>query len=335
MSSDHGHAHPHHEHEDHDGHAHHGHSHGLPTTPRNRSDDERRRDRQRLLFALCLTGTLFVGELVGGLWSHSLALVSDAGHMLSDLFAQGLALGALALSARPADARRTYGWHRIEILAALGNGILLGALSGVLVWQAVQRIGVPSEVTGEVTKAMRMMAIAGFGLVFNVLGAWVLHGGKSLNMRGAYLHVLSDLVSSAAVLVGGAIMFFSKGMAWIDPSLSILIAVFVLWGAVRLVREAVDILLEAVPKELDRDRVIHAMCKVDGVSAIHDIHIWSITSGLHSMSAHVVVREGSQDHDALLRLLHELLQREFQIEHSTLQLERVGFDHVGTVCADC
>jgi cobalt-zinc-cadmium efflux system protein len=332
MSGDHEHAHEHH---DHEGHEHHGHSHGLPQIPRNRSDEERRRDRNRLVIALCLTSTLFIGELAGGLWSHSLALLSDAGHMLSDLFAQGLALGALALSARPADSRRTYGWHRIEILAALGNGILLGALAGVLVWQAVQRFGGAPEALSSQIMATRMMAIAGCGLLFNIVGAWVLHGGKGLNMRGAYLHVLSDLVSSAAVLAGGAVMYFERGMAWIDPALSILIAVFVLWGAVRLVREAVDILLETVPKELDRDRVIHAMCAIEGVTAIHDIHIWSITSGLHSLSAHVVVREGGGDQDALLRLLHEVLQREFQIEHSTLQLERAGFDHVGTVCADC
>jgi cobalt-zinc-cadmium efflux system protein len=345
MSGDHKHhAHPHaghdhglgHDHSKHDhGHDHAGHSHGLPSAPRNRSADQRTRDQRRLLIALCLTGSLFIGELVGGLWSHSLALISDAGHMLSDLFAQGLALGALAIATRPADSRRTFGWYRIEILAALANGILLGALSGVLVWQAVQRMGVPAEAHNAVTMALRMMAIAGAGLVVNMIGAWVLHGAQNLNMRGAYLHVLSDLVSSAAVLVGGTIMYLAKGMAWIDPALSIVIAVLVLWGAVRLVREAVDILLEAVPRELDRDRVKHAMIAVEGVVAIHDVHIWSITSGLHSLSAHVVVREGGQDQDTLLRLLHELLQREFQIEHSTLQLERVGFDHVGTVCADC
>jgi len=248
--------------------------------------------------------------------------------MLSDFFAQGIALGALALAARPADARRTFGWHRIEILAALGNGILLGLLSGALVWQAWRRIGAPVEV-----QTSLMMAVAAAGLVANLVGVWLLHGAESLNVRGAYLHVLSDTVSSVAVLIGGAVMYFMKGAYWIDPILSMLIGAFVLWGAVRLVRDAVDILLDTVPRELDRDRVCKAMGSIDGVVAIHDVHIWSITSGLHSLSAHVVIQiaDGAPQ-DELLRRLHEVLKREFRIEHTTLQLEPVGFDHVGHVC---
>jgi cobalt-zinc-cadmium efflux system protein len=326
----HGHHHGHDHGHDH-GHAHdhgHGHHHGLPRTPRGTSAERRASDRRRLKLALGVTAALFLCELIGGLWSHSLALVSDAGHMLSDLFAQGIALGALALAARPADARRTFGWHRIEILAALGNGILLALLAGGLVWQAWRRIGAPVEVH---TSVMIFIAIA--GLIANLLGVWLLRGAESLNVRGAYLHVLSDSISSVVVIVGGVVMYFEKGLYWIDPALSIAIAAFVLWGAVRLVREAVDILLDTVPKELDRDRVTKAMGSIEGVIAIHDVHIWSITSGLHSLSAHVVVRiEGEVRSEELLRRLHELLQREFQIEHSTLQLEPVGFDHVGTIC---
>jgi cobalt-zinc-cadmium efflux system protein len=323
-----GHDHAHHDHgHDHD-HDHAGHSHGLP---RAASDPaQRERDRRRLIFAVGITAVLFVCELVGGLYARSLALVSDAGHMLSDIFAQGLALGAIMLAARPADSRRTFGWHRVEILAALANGILLGLLSGALMWQAYRRFGEPVEVHTGI-----MMGIAAAGLVANLLGAWLLHGAKNLNVRGAYLHVVSDTVSSVAVLIGGAVMYFEKGLYWLDPVLSILIGIFVLYGAVRLVREAVDILLETVPKELDRDRVCKEIQKVDGVIAIHDVHIWSITSGLHSLSAHVVVRVGGgETQDVLLRRLHEVLQREFKIEHSTLQLEPVGFDHVGTaVCS--
>ena len=197
-------------------------------------------------------------------------------------------------------------------------------------WQAYRRFGQPVEVHTGV-----MIGIAAAGLVANLLGAWLLHGAQNLNVRGAYLHVVSDTVSSVAVLIGGIVMYFKKGLYFLDPLLSILIGVFVLWGAVRLVREAVDILLETVPRELDRDRVCTAIREVDGVIAIHDVHIWSITSGLHSLSAHVVVQvEGEQRHDELLRRLHEVLQREFKIEHSTLQLEPVGFDHIGTaVCS--
>ncbi|MEO6952496.1 MAG: cation diffusion facilitator family transporter [Polyangia bacterium] len=317
-------------HHDHHGHDHAGHSHSLPRRPSVATPESRARDSRRLKLAVGITAVLFVCELVGGLLSHSLALVSDAGHMLSDIFAQGLALGAIVLAARPADSRRTFGWHRIEILAALANGILLGLLSGALMWQAYRRIGTPVEVhTG------LMMIIAAAGLVANLLGAWLLHGAQNLNVRGAYLHVISDTVSSVAVLVGGAAMYFAKGLYFIDPILSILIGLFVLWGAVRLVREAVDILLETVPRELDRDRVTSAIGAVRGVVEVHDMHIWSITSGMCSMSAHVVVRiEAGQSQDDLLRNLHEVLQREFQICHSTLQLEPIGFDHVGTVCAD-
>ena len=324
-----------HDHHDHDGHAQHGrdhagHGHGLPRRSAVATPGSRARDSRRLKLAVGITATLFVCELVGGLVAHSLALVSDAGHMLSDIFAQGLALGAIVLAARPADARRTFGWHRIEILAALANGILLGLLSGALLWQAFRRIGAPVEVQTGI-----MMVVAAAGLVANLLGAWLLHGAQSLNVRGAYLHVISDTVSSVAVLVGGAVMYFAKGLFYIDPILSIFIGLFVLWGAVRLVREAVDILLETVPRELDRDHVTQAMGQVDGVVAVHDMHIWSITSGLCSMSAHVVVRvAGGSTQDDLLRQLHEVLHREFQIGHSTLQLEPVGFDHVGTVCAD-
>jgi cobalt-zinc-cadmium efflux system protein len=316
-----------HAHDGHD-HDHAGHSHGLPRATNDPA--QRARDRRRLLFALGITAILFVCELVGGLYARSLALVSDAGHMLSDLFAQGLALGAIVLAARPADARRTFGWQRVEILAALANGILLGLLSGALMWQAYRRFGEPVEVHTGI-----MMGIATAGLFANLLGAWLLHGAQNLNVRGAYLHVISDTVSSVAVLIGGAVMYFAHGLYFLDPLLSVLIGIFVLWGAVRLVREAVDILLETVPRELDRDRVCTAIQQVDGVLAIHDVHIWSITSGLHSLSAHVVVRvEGDARHDELLRRLHEMLQREFQIEHSTLQLEPLGFDHVGTaVCS--
>jgi cobalt-zinc-cadmium efflux system protein len=317
MGNDH-HGHDHQGH-DHDHDHHHGHFHG--------HHHHRIGDRRRLRLALVVTSALFVAELVGGLVSHSLALVSDAGHMLSDLFAQGIALGALALAARPADARRTFGWHRVEILAALGNGILLALLSGALVWQAWHRIGAPVEV-----QTSLMMGIAAAGLLANLLGVWLLHGAESLNVRGAYLHVLSDTVSSVAVLAGGAVMYFAHGMYWIDPILSMLIGAFVLWGAVRLVRDAVDILLDSVPKELDRDRVMKAMGAVDGVVAIHDVHIWSITSGMHSLSAHVVIKVEHPRPEELLRCLHELLQREFKIGHTTLQLEPVGFDHVGQIC---
>jgi cobalt-zinc-cadmium efflux system protein len=289
---------------------------------------DRARERRRLILTLGVTIVIMVAEILGGLWSHSLALLSDAGHMLSDVVAQGLSLGALYLAARPADERRTYGWYRIEILAALMNGVALVALSAGILWVAAHRLPTPVEV-----QTALMIKIAAVGLVANLIGAWLLHDLESLNMRGAYLHILLDSLSSAAVVVGGLIMWRSRGLYWLDPVLSLLIGVFVLYSAYRLIREAVDVLLEAVPRGIDLAGVTHAIDHIEGVSGVHDLHIWTITSGLHALSAHLVVTPGhTAEHDQLLNRVKEMLLRDFAIAHTTLQIESEDYEHVGHVC---
>jgi cobalt-zinc-cadmium efflux system protein len=285
-------------------------------------------DKKRLVAALVVTAVVLVAEVVGGIVSHSLALLSDAGHMLSDVVAQALSLAALAIAARPADARRTYGWHRVEILAALGNGVTLVALSLFLVWEGWQRLHAPVVVQTNI-----MMIIAGIGLVSNVAGAWFLHGSHSLNVKSAYLHVLGDALSSLAVLGGGAVMYFAHGLYWLDPALSMAIGLLILWSSYALIRDAVDVLLETVPRDIDLAGVTHAIDGMEHVVAVHDLHVWTITSGLHALSAHIVVRglDGGA-RDGFLKLLTETLSARFKITHTTVQLESESYEHDCHVC---
>jgi cobalt-zinc-cadmium efflux system protein len=311
-------------------HHHHSHAHTLtqPTDASALHAAERAGERTKLALTIVVTSAILVAEVVGGILSHSLALLSDAGHMLSDVAAQVLSLVALVLATRPADARRTYGWYRLEILAALINGLTLVLLSGFILWSAVHRLWAPVEVHTRL-----MIIVAGVGLGANLVGAWLLHDAKSLNAKGAYLHILGDTLSSVAVLVGGAVMFALKGSYWVDPALSILIGVFILYSAYSLVREAVDILLETVPRGVDLDGVSRAIDTIDGIKEVHDLHIWTITSGMYALSAHVVLATGhTKDNDAILNRIKEVLLRDFKIAHTTLQLESEEYEHVGHVC---
>jgi cobalt-zinc-cadmium efflux system protein len=290
--------------------------------------ETRHSDRRRLVGVLVLTTVILVAEVFGGWLAHSLALLSDAGHMLSDVVAQALSLAALVIAARPADARRTYGWHRVEILAALGNGVALVVVSLILVWEGWQRLHSPVEV-----RTTLMMPIAGVGLCASLFGAWLLHGSHSLNVKGAYLHVLGDTLSSAAVLTGGAVMFFAHGAYWLDPALSIGIGVLILYSSYALIRDAVDVLLETVPRDVDLAGVTHTLDGMPHVVAVHDLHVWTITSGLHALSAHIVVRQsdvGKRD-ELINEIKRELLER-YKITHTTLQIESESFDHECHVC---
>jgi cobalt-zinc-cadmium efflux system protein len=316
------HAHDHHGHDhghDHDGHDHHHHDHDHDHGPA-RHGELRASDRKRLLFALGLSCSIFVAELVGGLLSRSLALVSDAGHVLADMSGLFVSLVAITLASRPPTAKRTFGYHRLEILAALANGVVLVTLAALVVSAAVQRLGAPVEVHADI-----MLPVAGLGLVANTTGAWLLHGAHSLNARSAYLHVLSDALSSLAVLVGGAVIAIWPRLAFIDPLLGLLIAAVVVNGAVRLLREAVDVLLEAVPRGVDLEEVRARVRALPGIVDVHDLHIWTITSGLTALSAHVVVAEGTAS-DPLLRSVKSLLLREHKIGHSTIQVESTAYD---------
>lgn len=285
-------------------------------------------DRKRLVGALVVTVVMLLAEAVGGWLAHSLALLSDAGHILSDVVAQALALAALVIAARPADARRTYGWHRVEILAALGNGLALVVLSLVLLWEGWQRLHAPVAV-----HASLMMPIAAFSLCGSMLGAWLLHESESLNVKGAYLHVLGDMLSSATVLAGGAVMYFAHGVYWLDPLLSMAIGCLILYSSWALIRDAVDVLLETVPRNVDLAGVTQALDGMPNVVAVHDLHVWTITSGLHALSAHVVVRQSDvAKRDELINEIKRVLLERYKIAHTTLQIESESFDHACHVC---
>jgi len=289
----------------------HAHAH-LPTHGARRQDE-----RKRLLIALVMTGIILVVEVGGGLLTNSLALVSDGGHMLSDLLSLGMAMAALTLARRPPTERRTYGYHRFEILAALGNGALLFLVALYILFQAYGRLRSPEPID-----SLQMLAIAGVGLAANLVSMAALrHHGESLNTRGAFLHILSDTLSSVGVIVGGVIIALT-GLFVVDALLSVGIAVIILAGAYRLSREAISILLESTPKSIPLPAVREAMLSVADVQGVHDVHVWTITSGLYALSAHVVVAE----HDCgcsgrTLVGVNEVLHERFGITHTTLQIE--------------
>ena len=295
---------------DHD-HSEEGHSHGIGSY--------RGADRKALLIAALLTGGFMIAEAVGGVVTGSLALLADAGHMLSDSFSLFLALFAVSIAARPATAKRTFGYKRAEILAALVNGVLLVLVSLWVVYEAIGRLDDPVEVMGG-----GMMAIAVLGLIINVVAFLVLWkgGGESLNVRAALRHVLGDLLGSVGVIIAAGVILVT-GWEPIDPIVSILISILIVASAWSVLKESVDVLLEAAPKGIDTQEVGMAMAGVDGVEQVHDLHIWQITSGFPSLSAHVLVGADLDCHRVRLEL-DSLLKEQFDIEHSTLQLEHAG-----------
>jgi len=299
-------------HDHHHGHSHsHGHSHGHGHHHHHGDGNA-----SRLAVVLALTALYMVAEVVGGLLSHSLALLADAGHMLSDVGALGLSLFAAWISRRPPTPRRSYGFYRTEILAALANAATLIAISIWVCIEAWHRLHAPPEVAGRL-----VMAIAAGGFVINVAGMWVLHGGRedNLNVRGAWLHVATDALGNIGTVVAGALVAYA-GLAWADPAASVLIALLVCWSSWALLKESVEVLMESTPSGIDPDRVREVLHGVSGVSAVHDLHIWSITSGQVSMSAHVAV-DGSRPDRLVLPDLCAALRDGFAITHVTLQLE--------------
>ncbi|HPC82950.1 MAG TPA: cation diffusion facilitator family transporter [Thermoanaerobaculaceae bacterium] len=275
-----------------------------------------RRNRRRLLVTLALTLAYMVAEVLGAWLTNSLALLADAGHMLSDAGALGLALFAIWMAGRRPSPRHTFGFYRTEILAALANGALLAALAVLIVREAVGRLAAPALV-----RPGPLMVIAAGGLVVNVVGMLVLRGGArdSLNLRGAFLHVAGDALGSVQVLLAGlAIQFF--GWRWVDPVASMVIAVLIVASAWGILRDAVSVLMEGVPGHLDADRVREAVLGVEGVAGVHDLHVWTIGSGFVALSAHV----NADPHagEELLWRIHEVLHRDFGIRHTTIQVER-------------
>jgi cobalt-zinc-cadmium efflux system protein len=271
-----------------------------------------------------LTATVMVAEAVGGWLSGSLALISDAGHMLTDVAALVLAMIAAWLCTRPPDERRTFGYRRVEVLAAQINVGALFVLTGWIAWEALERLQHP----GPRIQLGTMAAVAALGLCANLLILWVLNREESLNARSAWMHVLADTISSVAILAGAAVMALRPGLDWIDPILSVGIAGLILWGCVRLVREITDILMEAVPPHLDLTVLLARMGCCQGVVAIHDLHVWTISSGLYALSAHVVVSaEAMGQNDAILDAVKRELKTGFGIDHTTLQIESAAYEH--------
>ncbi len=284
-----------------------GHDHG--------HSDGRGANLRRLGLTLGLVLLYMGAEVVGGLLANSLALLADAGHMLSDAASLGLALFAIWIARRPRTASHTFGFHRTEILAALANGVTLVVIAVFIVREAWLRLASPPEVNGPL-----MAAVAVGGLAVNLAGLFILRGGRgeSLNVRGAWLHVLADTLGSVQAIIAGALIW-AFGWAWVDPVASLLIAALVVWSSWSLLSEAVNVLLEGVPGHLDTREIEDALLAIDGVVELHDLHVWTITSGFVALSAHVVPAGDAPD-DLLWRL-RDLLRTRFDISHSTIQVE--------------
>jgi cobalt-zinc-cadmium efflux system protein len=299
------------------------------THPRAR---DRSATQRRLGITLALAASYMLAELVGGFLTGSLALLADAGHMLSDVAALALALFAAWVASRPAGQRWTYGRARAEILAALAQGVALFAVAVVIVREALERLGSPQPLAGGA-----VLAIATGGLLVNLACLYILRGDRedSLNVRGAWLHVLSDgLGSVGAMAAGGLVLAF--GWYWADPAASLLICVLVLVSAWHLLREAVDVLMEAAPRHLDMDDVRGALIAMADVRSVHDLHVWTVGSGQVALSCHVVVGDERRG-PALLADIYQVLGARFGIDHATIQVEPESFagQTPRSVCGAC
>lgn len=273
---------------------------------------------QRLRVAIPLTGSIFLVEFIGGIWSRSLALLSDSLHVLFDVTALILSYAAILLAARPATDRHSYGLHRMEILSALINGLVLLLVSCWIFYESVQRFMKPQGVH---TVGMLVIAAVGFGVNLTVTTLLHHHHHHDLNVRGAYLHVLGDTLASAAVIAGGIVMHFT-GWYVIDPVLGFAIGMLLLWGSGRLILESLHILMEGVPRGLSVEEVARAVRETPGVGDFHRVHIWSLCSHIRALSAHIII-DGSQGRspETVLEDVNSLLEDRYHITHTTLQSE--------------
>ncbi len=271
---------------------------------------------QKLLVSLGLTGGFVLIEIVGGILTGSLALIADAGHMFVDFAALLGSFLALRIARRSPTDRHTFGLYRAEILAALANGATLILITLYVLYEAAQRILAPAPIN-----SLGMLAFAAAGLAVNVAVLRVLRGGESLNIRSARLHVLGDTLSSVGLIVGGLVIL-ATGLTIVDPLLSVGIALLILWSGYRVTMDAVHVLLEATPAEIDLDQLEKTVQKIDGVLSLHDVHLWSVTSGLYALSAHLLIQDqlvsrGSE----VVKVVEDTLREQFGIVHTTLQVE--------------
>jgi cobalt-zinc-cadmium efflux system protein len=274
--------------------------------------------QRNMLVVLSITAGIMIAEIIGGLLANSLALLSDAGHMLTDLLALGLSLVAMRFARKPPTPAKTFGFYRLEILAAFCNGMLLLIISLYIFYEAYHRLIDPREIKG-----LYMLLVAAIGLLANGAGIAILRKStlRSLNMRSAFFHLVGDTISSAGVIVGGIVIIYT-GWYMVDPIISILIGGLILRGAYSLARESIDILLEATPKDINVEEMASDLVRIEGVKDVHHLHLWTITSGLYAMSAHVVINDlliskSSQ----ILEEIEKLLQGKYSMEHITIQFE--------------
>jgi len=283
---------------------------------------------RRLKFTLAIVLAVMVVEILGGIFSGSLALLSDAGHMLVDALALGLSMFAINAARRPATATKTFGYHRAEILAALANGAILVLVSAYIFYEAYHRFLEPPAV-----KTPLMLTIAIIGLFGNLGGILLLNrvSRRSLNVRAAFWHVIGDTISSVGVIVAGIIILFT-GYYAADPIASVVIGIIILWGAVRIVRESANVLLEGVPKDVETSQVVSFIKDIPGVNEVHDIHIWTITSNIYALSAHLVIDDQMVSNSMdIVRTVRQELAKRYNIRHTTLQLECESCP-TGSVC---
>ena len=273
-----------------------------------------------LKIALGLTFLYMIAEAVGGWLTNSLALIADAGHMLTDVAAMSLTLAAIWFASRPATAKKTFGYYRLEILAAFVNGIALVLLSILVIYEAIGRWDSPPAIDG-----VRLGIIAFGGLIVNIIAAKLLHGGHQhdLNMRSAWLHVMGDLLGSVAALTAG-LLIYAFGWLWADPVTSILISLIIVFSSWRLISASVNVLLEGTPAHIDLAAVESTILETDGVDGVHDLHVWTISSGIDALSAHISHFDSVAHSDLLIRV-RDRLHQQFGIDHLTIQMETM--DH--------
>lgn len=311
---EHGHGHHHHGHLHHHGHGHHhGHAHEHAAS-----------NRKGLTIALIITGGIMILEFVGGLLTNSLALLSDSAHMLSDTAAIALSLAAFWFAARPPSANKSYGYYRFEILAALFNGLTLFVMAGFIVFEAYERLIDPPEVAGGT-----MMVIALVGLAANLISAWSLMRKSdikgNINVRSAYLHILGDALGSVGAILAGLLMLlFDWYIA--DPIISVIVALLILRSAWQVVNHTIHILMEGTPAAIDAREVEETLLAIRGVKDLHDLHIWTITSGLDSLSCHLII-EDDQDCQVVLQEAIRRIEERFRIQHTTIQIEKSQLQH--------
>ena len=302
-------------HHHHHGHDHHGH---------NPHDHQREGNKKGLVIALSITTGIMLLEFFGGLITNSLALLSDSGHMLSDAGSLALSLTAMWFAAKPPSPNKTYGFYRFEILAALFNGVTLFVIAGFIVWEAIDRLMEPPRVASG-----SMMAIATIGLVANLASAWFLMKKGdvkgNVNLRSAYLHVIGDALGSVGAIAAGLLMLlFSWYIA--DPIISVLVAVLILKSAWGVLSHTTHILMEGTPVTVDQVEVKQTLQSIPGVRDVHDLHIWTITSGLDSLSCHLLI-EDDRDSQEILQEAIRKIEEKFRIRHTTIQVEKSHLQH--------